>query len=139
MKCTVIIWFYPLVIIGLLLMITSSCKKKEDSIPLEMGTVTDVEGNVYKTVKIGNQWWMAENLKTTRYSDGTKIPHVPDSLMWINLTTPAYCCYHNDAITYKNTYGALYNWFTINTGKLAPKGWHIPTDVEWTALINNLG
>ena len=62
-----------------------------------------------------------------------------DSTAWLNLTTPVYCWYNNDAATYKNTYGALYNWFTVNTSKLAPPGWHVPTDTEWTTLIAYLG
>jgi uncharacterized protein (TIGR02145 family) len=81
---------------------------------------------------------MAENLKTTRYNDGTAIPLVTDNATWGNLTTPGYCWY-NDSATYGNTYGALYNWFAVNTGKLAPIGWHVPTDSEWEMLGNYLG
>lgn len=102
------------------------------------GTVTDIDGNIYKTVKIGNQIWMAENLKTTRYNDGTPIPNVTDDNKWENLTTGAYCFYDND---YSNNalYGKLYNWYAVETGKLAPKGWHVPSDKEWQQLINYLG
>ena len=103
------------------------------------GTVTDIDGNVYHTVTIGTQTWMVENLKTTKYNDGTAIPLVTDSTAWLNLPTPGYCWYNNDAATYKNTYGALYNWFTVNTSKLAPSGWHVPTDAEWTILTIYLG
>jgi uncharacterized protein (TIGR02145 family) len=110
---------------------------------VETGTVTDIEGNIYKTVKIGNQWWMAENLKTTRYNDGTIIPFVKDATEWANLTTPGYCWYSNWYIdndpSYKDTYGALYNWYTVNTGKLCPTGWHVPTDQEWKQLEIHLG
>ena len=102
-------------------------------------TVTDIDGNVYHTIKIGTQVWMVENLKTTRYNDGTAIPLVTDNAAWSNLSTPGYCWYNNDASTYKNTYGALYNWFTINTGKLAPPGWHVPSDADWTSLTTYLG
>jgi uncharacterized protein (TIGR02145 family) len=101
-------------------------------------TVTDIEGNVYNTVKIGTQVWMLENLKTTKYNDGTAIPLVTDSTAWTYLSTPAYCWYKNDAATYKNKYGALYNWYTVNNGKLAPTGWHVATDEEWTTLENYL-
>jgi len=136
------IWIYPLFIIGLLFILLSSCKKSNDdnnsiNTP-ETGTVTDVDGNIYKTVKIGTQWWMAENLKTTKYNDGISIPLVTADT-FSNLTTPGYCWYNNDAATYKNTYGALYNWYAVNTGKLAPSGWHVPTDAEWTILTNLLG
>jgi uncharacterized protein (TIGR02145 family) len=99
---------------------------------------TDADGNNYKVVTIGTQAWMAENLKTTQYNDGTAILNVTDNTSWANLTTGAYSWYNNDAATYKNTYGALYNWYTVNTGKLAPKGWHVPTNAEWTTLENYL-
>jgi uncharacterized protein (TIGR02145 family) len=81
---------------------------------------------------------MVENLKTTKYNDGTAIPFITDNSAWANLTTPGYCWYNNDSTTYKNMYGALYNWYTINTGKIAPKGWHVPTDAEWIILENFL-
>lgn len=100
--------------------------------------VYDTDGNEYHSVKIGTQTWMVENLRTTKYNDGTSIPNVTDSLAWKSLTTPAYCWYKNNKI-YKEPYGALYNWHTINTGKLAPQGWHIPTNNEITVLINYLG
>jgi uncharacterized protein (TIGR02145 family) len=99
----------------------------------------DKDGNLYSVVKIGNQVWMAENLKTTKYNNGTSIPLVTENAEWSNLTTPAYCWYGNDEVNYKNTYGALYNWHAVNTGKLCPTGWHVPTDEEWTTLINFLG
>lgn len=102
-------------------------------------TITDIDGNIYHTVSIGTQVWMVENLKTTRYNDGIVLPLVTNSTSWLNLTTPAYCWYNNDASAYKNTYGALYNWYAVNTGKLAPKGWHVPTDAEWTTLTTYLG
>jgi uncharacterized protein (TIGR02145 family) len=93
----------------------------------------------YKTVTIGNQVWMAENLKTTRLNDGTPIPLVKGNTEWEQLSTPAYCWYENDRGTYKETYGALYNWFAVNTGKLCPSGWHVPSDTEWTKLTVFLG
>jgi uncharacterized protein (TIGR02145 family) len=98
----------------------------------------DADGNSYKVVTIGTQTWMAENLKTTQYNDGTAIPLVTNNTAWWNKTTPGYCWYNNDAATYKNKYGALYNWYTVNTCKLAPTGWHVPTDAEWTTLENYL-
>jgi uncharacterized protein (TIGR02145 family) len=83
---------------------------------------------------------MAENLKTTKYNDGTPIPNVTDNTAWAALTTPAYCWYNNDATTYKATYGALYNWYVVNAannvGKnVCPTGWHVPTDTEWHTLV----
>jgi len=98
-------------------------------------TVTDLDGNVYDTIHIGTQVWLKENLKTTKYNNGTSIPLVKDSAVWCSRTTPAYCWYYNDSVTYKNPYGALYNWYTVNTGMLCPAGWHVPTDGEWHTLI----
>ena len=141
MKTKTKFWVYSLAIMVVALILTSSCKKKEHSsnpTPTS-GTVKDVDGNVYHTVTIGTQVWMVENLKTTKYNDGTTIPLVTDSTAWPNLTTPGYCWYNNDEAAYKTTYGALYNWYTVNTGKLCPSGWHVPTDAEWTTLTTYLG
>jgi len=129
-------FFLLIVIISLA---TTSCKKNNDNNSPESGTVTDIEGNVYKTVKIGSQWWMAENLKTTKYNDGTDIPQVKEYESWRYLASPGFCWFENDPDTYKNKYGALYNWYAVNTDKLAPSGWHVPTDTEWNTLINYLG
>jgi len=101
--------------------------------------VTDSDGNVYHTVTIGTQTWMVENLKTTKYNDGNSISLVSDASQWVSSILPAYCWYNNDMTTYKNTTGALYNWYAVNTGKLAPLGWHIPTQTEITALVDYLG
>jgi len=106
---------------------------------LQAQTVKDIEGNIYKTVTIGTQVWMAENIKTTKYNDGTAIPLVLDNREWESLTTPAYCWYDNDETANKNTYGALYNWYTVKTGKLCPTGWHVPSDAEWTTVTTYLG
>jgi len=106
-------------------------------------TVTDVDGNVYNTVTIGTQVWMKENLKTTKYNDGTLISYITDNTAWTTAGA-AYCWYNNDATTYKATYGALYNWYAIDpanngTKNVCPVGWHVPTDDEWTILITYLG
>ncbi len=106
---------------------------------LNAQTVKDIYGNVYKTVTIGTQVWMAENLKTTKFNDGTAIPLVTDDKAWEALTTPAYCWYKNDATANKNTYGALYNLYAVNANKLCPIGWHASTDAEWTTLTTSLG
>ena len=101
-------------------------------------TVTDLDGNVYKSILIGTQTWMAENLKTTKYNDGTSIPLVTDTTSWSNLSTPAYCWYKNHEVN-KDAFGALYNWYAVNTGKLCPVGWHVPSNAEWTVLTDYLG
>ncbi len=106
--------------------------------PNDTTTVIDIDGNVYHTVTIGSQIWLVENLRTTRLNDGEQIPNITDNVEWYNLTTPGYCWYDND-LSNKETYGALYNWYAVNTGRLAPSGWHIPTQAEWIILISHLG
>ena len=98
------------------------------------GTVTDIEGNVYQTVKIGDQVWTVENLRTTKYNDGTPIKF-DASDGWNQGTEGKYSYYNNttDADIIKR-YGALYNWYAVNTWKLAPAGWHVPTEKEWDNL-----
>jgi uncharacterized protein (TIGR02145 family) len=100
---------------------------------------TDGDNNNYPIVQIGDQIWMAENLKTTKYNDGTKIPLVTDNCEWGNLKTPGLCWYNNDEAIYKATYGALYNWFAADTSELCPTGWHVPSDEEWKTLERFLG
>jgi len=103
-------------------------------------TVTDIDGNVYNTVTIGTQTWMAENLKVTHYRNGDPITNVTVDATWNTLTTEAYCWYNNDYTTYGSVYGALYNWFAVNDSRnICPTGWHVPTDVEWNTLENYLG
>jgi uncharacterized protein (TIGR02145 family) len=99
----------------------------------------DADGNVYTSVTIGTQVWMVENLKTTKLSDGTEIPNVTDPVTWSHLTTLGYRWYNNDANTFKSPYGALYNWYAVNTGKLCPTNWHVPTDNDVTILETYLG
>jgi uncharacterized protein (TIGR02145 family) len=101
-------------------------------------TIQDPDGNIYTTTTIGTQTWLKENLKTTKLSDGTPITNTTLSDDWKILTTPAYCWYNNDP-TYKSVYGALFNWYAVNTNKLCPDGWHVPSDAEWTILTNFLG
>ncbi|MFT3825321.1 MAG: fibrobacter succinogenes major paralogous domain-containing protein [Chitinophagaceae bacterium] len=101
-------------------------------------SVTDIDGNVYPVVKIGNQVWMAENLRVTRFRNGDKIPHITTDSGWSNTLEAAFCSYGNDTIN-TQIYGGLYNWYAVNDKrKIAPKGWHIPTIDEITILINTL-
>ena len=112
---------------------------------LQSQTVKDIDGNVYKTITAGTQTWMAENLKTTKFNDGTIIPlFTVEANDWANhtvsaSTTPAYCWLFDSASVYKDTYGAFYNGFAIAAGNLCPTGWHVPSDEEWTILTNLLG
>jgi uncharacterized protein (TIGR02145 family) len=140
MKKTTNLFVYPMVIMVLLIMLINSCSNDENNntnVPSD--TVRDIDGNLYHTVKIGTQVWMVENLKTTKYRNGTAIPKVADSATWCNLTTPGFCDYNNTDSNYK-TYGRLYNWFAIDDYRnLAPAEWHVSTSADWTTLINFLG
>ena len=127
-----------------LLILTTACEKNEDDgsetdEPDNEETVTDIDGNVYSTVQIGDQVWMAENLKTTTYNNGTSIALVTDNTDWENNTAGAFCWYDNDQAAYADTYGALYNWHAVNSGNLCPDGWHVATDAEWKTLEMELG
>ena len=104
---------------------------------LLFNAIVDIEGNVYQTVKIGNQEWMAENLRVTRFNDGTEISNIRRNDQWKNSTDPAYCYYKNRKSN-SNKYGILYNWYVVNTGKLCPEGWHVPSDDDLTELENYL-
>lgn len=105
---------------------------------LTYGSVTDIDGNEYATIQIGTQVWMAENLRTSKLNDGTVIPNVTDSTAWANNTNLAWC-YNNNDETNNRYFGKLYNWYAVNSGKLCPQSWHIPTDAEWLKLTNFLG
>jgi len=105
----------------------------------DTGTVTDIDGNVYQTVEIGDQWWMAENLRVTHYRNGDNIRYVSEDEEWFSITTGAYCSYDNDYLNI-SIYGQLYNWYTINDSRnIAPEGWHVPSNEEWMQLEMYLG
>ncbi len=106
---------------------------------LETGTVTDIDGNEYKTVVLGNQEWMTENLKVKHYRNGDAIPKIPDGPDWKEQTTGAYVAYNNDE-SKVTAYGYLYNWHAVNDSRnIAPEGWHVATDEEWNELEAFLG
>ena len=124
-----------IICISTFLALTLACEKS----PGKTGLV-DIVGNVYDTVVIGTQVWMAENLRTTRLNDGTEIPLVESDTSWANLKTPGYCWYGNyEAFFNLNHYGALYNYYSVKSGKLCPVGWHVPDTDEWYTLIIFLG
>jgi uncharacterized protein (TIGR02145 family) len=110
----------------------------DKTITFDFVPCTDGDGNNYPVVNINGQTWMAENLKTTQYNDGTDIPLVTDNTAWSSLITPGYEWYNYDP-SYKNAYGAIYNWYAVNTGKLCPSGWIVPTDDDWIILLDYLG
>lgn len=99
--------------------------------------LSDIDGNQYKTTMIGDQVWMTENLRVTKFNDGTPIPMVQDEKEWVRTPSAAYSWYDNN-VSSKTNYGGLYNWYSVETGKLCPQGWAVPTDQEWTELFNNL-
>ena len=102
-------------------------------------SITDNEGNSYKIVQIGNQWWMAENLRVTKYANGEEIAHVTNDSVWANTNDGAYCYYENNEENV-NTFGNLYNWHTVNDPRgISPSGWHVPSDREWMELEKYLG
>lgn len=119
----------------LLFLLANGCKKDDNTGPVT-GTVKDIDGNIYNTIKIGTQIWMSENLKTTRFKDSTTILLVDSDTAWdaYNDSLPRYCWMEYDKTTYGNLYGALYNGFAVLTGKLCPDGWHVSMDTEWETL-----
>jgi uncharacterized protein (TIGR02145 family) len=131
------------VIVGFVsVMVISSCNKEEVKPTILIDSVVDIDGNVYKTIKIGKTWWMAENLRVTKFNNGTKLIHVTDKndidFPWQTLTKPAFCSYafKQDTIGL----GYLYNWHVItDTNSIAPQGWRIATDEDWKQLEAYLG
>ncbi len=121
-----------------LIAVGSGCKKKSKEIAsvIETGTLMDIDSNIYNTVKIGDQWWMSENLNTTRFNDGTSILEISTSVkdsVWAKNLLPAFCLIDK-------RYGRLYNWSVVSDSKkIAPKGWHIPTDEDWKNLEKHIG
>jgi uncharacterized protein (TIGR02145 family) len=104
------------------------------------GHMIDGDGNDYPTIIIGNQEWMAENLRVTHYRNGDAIPNYTTGYTWSFATDGAYCWYNNDAVTYKLLYGALYNWYAVNDPRnICPAGWHVATDAEWSTFVTQLG
>jgi uncharacterized protein (TIGR02145 family) len=127
---------FTAVFILISLLFLNSCKKENEYDP---NKVIDIDGNVYSTIIIGDQVWMAENLKVTRFRNGDPIPNVKDSIEWTECTSSAHCDYNNDAGN-SLIYGKLYNGYCLfDSRNLAPKGWHLPSDEEWTKLVDFLG
>ena len=145
-------WLFELVKVGILfiLILVHGCKKETAKPAIETGSVTDIDGNIYKTIKIGKQWWMAENLKVKRYFNGDTIHNMTDnkgnidSSKWKSLFTGGYFIYDGKDSTSPNyngkKFGFLYNWYVISNAKnIAPAGWHVPRDDEWKELEMFLG
>jgi len=124
---------FNLAMSGLAVIFLSGCNKDDSGF-----TLKDIDGNEYNSVKIGTQTWMVENLKTTKFSDGTDIPLIATAEAWMGLTSPGFQWYNGDILKYKNPYGALYNFYAVSTAKLCPAGWHVPSNSEWTTLTTFL-
>lgn len=132
-----------LISISVALLMIMSCSKKEENntttLQIPPDTVTDFDGHVYHLVTIGNQVWLAENLRVTHYRNGDPIPNVIADAQWKILTAGAWCSYDNLSAD-TSAYGLLYNWFALTDArKISPPGWHVPTDAEWNSLANYLG
>jgi len=126
--------FYLICLISVFLIIVTNCKKEDDD-----DTVTDIDGNVYKTIFLAGNTWMAENLRATKFRDGSAIPLVTDETQWTSLGTAAFCWPENN-VANKSTFGALYNGYAVfDQHGLCPSGWHIPTDEDWIDLELELG
>jgi uncharacterized protein (TIGR02145 family) len=132
MYCSSIIKIF---IVLILLRLLSGCDK---DLYDPAGTITDIDGNTYTAMKIGTQTWTGENLKTFKYNDGSSIPYENDGFKWTFLTTDAYS-YYEGSENHQYTYGNLYNWYAVKTGKLCPTGWHVPSSDDWKVLEDYLG
>ena len=122
--------------------LTLSCNKEDSSNQsnFETGTLTDIDGNVYKSIKIGDQWWMAENLRVSKFRNGDEISYTATNSEWRTLTIPSYCYYNNGFEAYAQVYGFLYNWKAASDSRnIAPEGWHVPTEAEWRTMVDYLG
>jgi uncharacterized protein (TIGR02145 family) len=135
------IWIFHLIVMGLVLILTNSCKKDTQTQNDKPSTVTDVEGNIYHTITIGTQVWMAENMKTTKYRNGDLIGTTTPATKDISgESTPEYQWAYDGNESNAATYGRLYTWYAItDTRNLCPTGWHVPADTEWTTLVTFLG
>jgi len=136
----------PVILLGIVIVIIAYFIAGRNKTPIndqeeavKTKTIDSIDNYIYRTVKIGNQTWIAENLKTTRYNDGTLIPLVTDSTVWENLKTPAYCWYNNDEAASKTPYGALYNWYAASSTNICPSGWHTATNDEYDAMEVSIG
>jgi len=140
MKTKFLTWLYSLLILGILILFTNSCKKEDNGEPEDLtGTVSDIDGNIYHTVTIGTQVWMVENLKVTHYRNGDAIPNVTNGITWGDLTTGAYCDYDNTSGN-SAIYGRLYNFYAVaDSRNISPTGWHVPSNPEYQILIDYLG
>jgi uncharacterized protein (TIGR02145 family) len=135
---------YSLILIISLVFISSCEKECEKNSPwlnedLKYKCVKDKEGNSYATIEIGEQTWMAENLRSTTYANGDPIPNVVENVNWSSSNNVGAWCHYNNQSQYDEPYGKLYNWYAVaDSRNLCPDGWHVPSDEEWSVLVNYL-
>lgn len=125
-------------LLPLFFFIISNGMYAQEENPYEGNPISDIDGNVYKIVMTQQGVWLAENLRTTKFNDGTAIPLIQDLKAWKEMKSPAYGWFSDDA-GYRNTFGALYNWYAVETDKLCPAGWHVPSEVEWNEILDYAG
>jgi uncharacterized protein (TIGR02145 family) len=141
LKMKIVKILFNIIFLSTICILYTRCKTEEK---ISENSITDADGNIYKTVNAAGRVWMAENLRTTRYTDGTPLKLVTQKADWFYKEKPGYSWYKNDSVKNGKPYGVLYNWYAINyltNGNkfVCPTGWHVPTDEEWKSLINALG
>jgi uncharacterized protein (TIGR02145 family) len=114
-----------------------SCDNSDGPSISEGEQITDIQGNLYRTVHIGKQQWMVDNLKTQKFSDNRELHHITNLNLWFSTDQPSYCSYQNEPDSV-GIYGYLYNWHAVNSGKLCPEGWEVPTRGDWMDLVKFL-
>lgn len=122
----------------LILLLCTGCNPDRGGKKTNRQTVTDIDGNIYQAVKIGKQVWMSENLAVTHFNDSTPIPDITNATEWYGLTSPAFCWYNNDSAKFGSYFGGLYNYYAIQSGKLCPEGWRVPSSEDFSELLSSL-
>ncbi len=126
---------FRVIIPAIFVLVLSGCKKDTPPADINYASISDIDGNSYKTIAIGTQNWMTENLKAIHYSNGDPVLYVTDNTQWSGLTTGAYCWYANNETQYKSDYGALYNFYAVTDSRnICPTGWRVPTQSDWNTL-----
>lgn len=137
-----------ILILSFIILVSQSCESflsEPKTLPQidysgQIDSIVDIDGNVYRTIGIGSQIWMSENLKTLRLNDGTRISLIKDDSIWqYHDRIPATCWYNNDSVHFSKPFGLLYNGFVVSTDLLCPTGWHVPSEGDWNTLTNFLG
>jgi uncharacterized protein (TIGR02145 family) len=129
-------WF---LLLSICLTNCESNQKQIEDYTGQIGTVIDIDNNIYPTIGIGTQIWMAENLATSRLNNGTEIPNIIQDSIWVKTLKPAYCIYENDTQNYKKDFGLLYSFYSVKSDILCPDGWRVPTYKDWNKLAQFVG